>query len=163
MKKIIFIWVLSLVLLSSVSVSAQTVSKDTSQVAQDILKLKAQNDTLKMGFEKVKKEGYEKAIEGANRSISLSNLVIGIVALLVGLVAIFGFLRIRELKADYKETKAELKKGFEEDLERVKEYKKDIKEICEELKGSRQVAAQEIAEIKKIQGDYEGTAKRYSS
>jgi cell division protein FtsB len=62
MKKIIFIWVLSLVLLSSVSVSAQTVSKDTSQVAQDILKLKAQNDTLKMEFEKVKKDNYEKAM-----------------------------------------------------------------------------------------------------
>jgi len=147
MKKIIFILGMSLVLLSSVSVSAQTISEDTSQVAQDILKLKAQNDTLKMEFEKVKKGSYEKAIEGANRSISIANIVMGIVAFFAGLVGLIVYLRIRELKADYKDMKAELMKRFEEDLARVKEYKDDTKKICDEIKERRVFAEREIQEI----------------
>jgi|GEM_PF-878302 len=149
MRKFIFIWALILILLSSLSASSQTVSKDTSQSAEQILKQKAQIDSLKMEFEKVKSEGYEKAIEGANRSILISTLVVIFVTLLAIAIGIFGYFRIREIKTDYKETKAELRKSFEDELERVKEYKNEIKAICDEIKEKGKFVDEETENFKK--------------
>jgi cell division protein FtsB len=69
MRKLIFIWALILILLSSLSVSSQTVSQDTSQIAEEILKQERQIDSLRMELERLKEGNYEKAIESANRSI----------------------------------------------------------------------------------------------
>ncbi|MCK4428379.1 MAG: tetratricopeptide repeat protein [candidate division Zixibacteria bacterium] len=149
MRKFIFVWASILILLSSLSVGSQTVSQDTSQIAEEILKQKGQIDSLRMEFEKVKKDGYEKAIESANRSISIATFVIGFVALLVGILGILGYFRIRETKADYKETKAELMRRFEEDLEKVKEYKEDIKEIYQDIKEKRKFVDEETENFKK--------------
>ena len=136
MRKSIFIWTFVLILLSSLSASSQTVSKDTSQSAEQILKQKAQIDSLRMEFEKVKKEGYEKAIEGANRSIFISTFVVVFVALLISVIGILGFLIIREIKKDYMETKEELKR-----------YKEEIGKICEDIKEKRKFAEREVQEI----------------
>ena len=149
MRKFIFIWAFILMLLSSLSASSQTVSKDTSQSAEQILKQKARIDSLKMEFEKVKSEGYEKAIEGANRSILISTLVVILVTLLAIAVGIFGYFRIRDIKTDYKETRTELRKSFEDELERVKEYKNEIKAICDEIKEKGKFVDEETESFKK--------------
>jgi tetratricopeptide (TPR) repeat protein len=132
MRKFIIFWASILILSSSLSVSSQTVSKDTSQ--KEILKQQGQIDSLRKEIEKVKKDSYEKVIESANRSVSVATFVMGFVALLVGIVGIFGYFRIRELKADYKETKEELKRSFEKDLEDVRRIRREIEEICERIK-----------------------------
>ena len=147
MKKLIFIWALILILLSSISVGSQSVSVDTSQT--ESLKLQEDLDGLKMEFEKVKSEGYEKAIEGANRSIFISTLVVIFVTLLAIAVGIFGYFRIRDIQTDYKETKAELRKSFEDELERVKEYKNEIKAICDEIKEKGKFVDEETENFKK--------------
>ena len=94
MRKSVIIWTSILILLSLLSVSSQAVSQDTSQTAEEILKQKKEFDSLREEFEKVKKDGYEKAIESANRSISIATYVMGFVALLAALVGIFGYFRV---------------------------------------------------------------------
>jgi tetratricopeptide (TPR) repeat protein len=126
MRKFIFIWTSILILLSSLSVSSQTVPKDTSQ--KEILKQQGQIDSLKMQFEKLKEEGYEKAIEGANQSILFSTIVVLAVTLIAVTIGIYQYLRIREMKVDYRETKAdfketitELRRSFEYELGKVED------------------------------------------
>jgi len=147
MKKIIFICALIIFLLYPLSIKSQTVSKDSSQT--EILKLQKQAESFKTELEKLTDEGYQKAIEGANQSIFVSTLVVLFVTLLAIAIGIFGYFRIRELKTDYKETKAELRKSFEYELEKVKEYKNEIKTICEDIKEKGKFVDEETDNFKK--------------
>lgn len=149
MRKSIFVWALLLILLSWVLVSSQTIPKHAPQNSDHTLKLEARIDSLELELERVKQNGYEKAIESANRSISISNLVLIFVSSLAVAIGIFGYFRIREIKADYKETKSELKKSFEDELERVREYKREIAVICDEMKEKRKYVDEETDSILK--------------
>ncbi len=149
MRKSIFVWALIPILLSWVLVGSQTISKDAPQNSDHTLKIEARIDSLELELERVKQNGYEKAIESANRSISISNLVLIFVSLLAVAIGIFGYFRIREIKADYKETKSELKKSFEDELERVREYKREIAVICDEMKEKRKYVDEETEIILK--------------
>lgn len=149
MKKPVFVLTLVFVLLSSIPVGAQTAAPDTPQITEEILKQQERIDSLKIELERIRKDAYEKAIQGANTSISVSTYVMVFVGLIVSVVGILSFLRIREIKADYKETKAELKERFEEELTRVREYKEEIKAICDEMKEKRKFVDEETENFKK--------------
>jgi len=122
-----------LILFSSFSVHSQIAKKDTSQSAKDILKQQRQIDSLTREFEKVKNDNYDKAIDGSNRSIFISTLVVIFVTFIAIIVGIFGFLRIREIRSEFKETQKELKERFEEEIKNVKRRTKEAERICDRI------------------------------
>ncbi len=149
MKKIIFIWVLSLIVLSSFSVNSQTVPKDTSQTTKEIFRLKAQNDTMKMEFEKVKKESYEKAMENAKANMDLASLLIKGVGLIVAIMTglgIFSYIRAGQTR-----------EKVEKEIEEIRKLKGDANQemnktvsLRNDIENTKKEAENLIKEIKKF-------------
>jgi tetratricopeptide (TPR) repeat protein len=138
MKKLIFIWALSLIVLSSVSVSAQNVSEDTSQIGKENLKPQEKSDVLKE-IEKLRDDNYEKAMEGANRSIGLANFMIQImivaVAILGGL-GVFSYFRQGQIRKriekesnEIQDLKEKTEDDFKQEFEKIVNLRCDIENI----------------------------------
>lgn len=127
MKNSIFIWASIFLLLSPLSVSSQTVSKDTPQ--KEILEQKGQIDSLRMEVEKVKKDNYEKAMENTNRSIDLANLMIQLLILAVAIMTGFGIFsyiktgqirkKVEKESEDMRELKEKMKDDFKQEFEKT--------------------------------------------
>ena len=128
MKKIIFIWILSIVLLSSFSVNSQNVSKDTSQVSKESLTQQEKGEPL-AEIEKLRDDNYEKAMEAANRSINLANLVLALVAVLIAASGIFTYIKVGDVSRRIKEELAEIRKLKQQADTSIGKVEEDSKKI----------------------------------
>ena len=160
MKKFILIWILILILLSSLSVSSQTISKDTSQ--KEILEQKGQIDSLRMELERLKEGNYEKAMESANRSIDLANLIlytVGFIVALMTALGIFSYIKTGQIRKKAEKEWAETRK-LKEDAET---FVKDIRAIHEEVKEARREIDEKKRSIDKSEKSVEETKTEVSA
>ena len=108
MKKIIIILALILILLSSLSISTQTDSVDTSQVIKENLIQQEKREPLNE-IEKLKNDNYEKAMDAANRSIGLANMILALVAVILAVLGVFAYIKIGDISKKMKEEFVEIK------------------------------------------------------
>jgi tetratricopeptide (TPR) repeat protein len=145
MRKFIFISASILILLSSLPISSQTVSKDTTH--SEILKQPASN--------------YETAMENAKRSIDLANLMIQLLILAVAVMAglgIFSYVRTGQIRKQVEVESEEirkLKENIKDDFRKEFEKTVNLRRAIEKTKTQAEIY---VKDIKGIRGTVEKIA-----